>query len=137
MKLVTALLVVMLTLVNLTSAQGNGTRVLCIESDGSITVEDSSTGCCGSGEFFGSGSTEAETVGGVALSACDSCIDIPLLAMDHLTKAPTDTAHRFVAALIPVLVLDQVHESSASLVVAPVPLTQSCSTVGRTTILRC
>src|SRR5581483_8661185 len=131
MKLLRALIVVMLTLVNLTSAQGSGTRVLCIESDGTFTVEDSSSGCCGAGEFFGRGSTEAETVGGVAPSACSSCIDIPLLTTGHQTKAPTDDAHSLVAALIPGLALDLVHERPASFVVPSTESSASRSTLGR------
>lgn len=92
MKKLRALLLVVLTFAYLIAGGLPGSSVVCIEADGSITIESRGTTCC-SGVVVASGDT-AENLflaPSGSSSGCDSCTDITIPTITADTKTTTKT----------------------------------------------
>lgn len=81
MGLIRALLLVLLALVTPTSHLGVGARILCIESDGCISLEDPATGCCAErASLVCSDPTDHHpprpSEPALDHESCDSCLDV-------------------------------------------------------------
>lgn len=109
MAILRAILLTAFVLATAAGQLATGARILCIESDGCVSIEDAFLGCCASPTSPGAALSHPTAAASIDHDSCDSCTDILIAPASAPSVLTTSHAHHTMAASsLPVAVIPSV-----------------------------